>query len=150
MCFGHDSALNDVLGQKPDGPARVTFRRFGAGKRDELGLRLGVEDRWRWRALALLAGQHRTKSLGHELFARSHDHGQVGIKRFDDLRVQPAGPTFRLVGLQKDARLEDRLGRRLARRDKSGEQLALACIKFDDVLLGRHVHPPVASEPDRE
>jgi hypothetical protein len=85
-----DLALDHVLRQQADGPARVAGRRLGAGERDQLGLRGAVEDRRGARHLALLAGEHGIEPLLHQFGAHVHHHGDVGVERLADLLIGPA------------------------------------------------------------
>ena len=146
----HDAARNDMLSQQTNGPACMSLRRRAAGQRRQPGLGLTVENRWRRRCWALLAGEHRIESFVHQFLTYAHDHRQVGVERLDNLRVPPARAALALIRLQQDARLENRLGWRFAPGDQVVQSFALACIELDYIFPGWHDRSAPSVESDRK
>jgi hypothetical protein len=83
----------------------------------------------------LIARQHRAESLRHGCLARARYCGQIGVKRFTDLGVQPARTALGLIGLEQDARLEDYLCRNLAFGDKRVQPCAPLRVEFGSVFF---------------
>ena len=123
--------------------------RLGAGQRRQLGLGLAIENRRNRRRFALFARQHRIEPLGHQLLAHARHHGQIGVERLDDLRIQPARAALGLIRLQQDARLEDHLRRRLALGDQGVQPCALLSVEFDNEFLSCHDRSALSVEPDK-
>jgi len=97
--------LDHLVGQEPDGPARMTFRWLRTGQRDQLRLRLAVENALDGRMGALLAGKHRIQPFHHEGLAHAGDRRRRCLQTLADCAIRPAIAVRSLVGFHKDARL---------------------------------------------
>ena len=109
-----DVHLDDLVRQQTDRPAGISRWRRPAGQRNQLGLGFAIENRLdRW-PRALLAGQHCGEPFIHQLGTRPGNHDDVGLQRLADAFIGPALAIRTLIGLQQNARFQDRLGQRLS------------------------------------
>jgi len=137
----YNLALDDMLGQQPDGPVRVAFRRLRAGERNQMGLGGTVKDWRNRRFIPLLAGEHCIEPLVDERLSRARDHADIGIERLADFPVQPALASLALIGLQQNARLEYGFSCRLTFRNQPSKLRPLLDAQFHNEFLVGHGLP---------
>ena len=130
-----DLQFHDLVGQQTDAPAGVSRWRLRAGQRDQPRLGLTIKDRLDRRGRALLAAKHRLQPFFHQLAAHAGNHRFVAVQSPHNAIICPAFAQRALVGLEKNARLQDRSGRRLALGNHRPKMRTFLAREFDNIFL---------------